>query len=410
MLGPHRLRLLIAAYYFPPSNVVGASRVAKFVKYLLRLDVDVTVVTVDPRHYGKARDRELPGFIGDPSLRIKTTRALSRRWGVREEGLYWLPYLLPTLVRSCREHQYDAFLITGNPFCSFAAAPALRALCGIPYVLDFRDPWSLSPYRRATALNRLAAGLIRRIESTAIAHADYVLNVTDPATALYQKYYSERGVPGSRFVTIPNGVDLEDLTDVEPEPMPASFSIVYAGKFGGFRDPSPLLHAIKRLVRGRDLSPSEFRLVHVGQPEREVLQTAEKLGIDEFVTNTGHVPYRKALAHIAGASASVLISGGHPYEPTTKIFDYMGLGCRILALAPCHGFLFEQLSKYPGSLRADNTPAGACTALERLFLERSRPAARGMLPPEFSRERQALQLHALLTQLRGSRTRVVVPS
>jgi glycosyltransferase involved in cell wall biosynthesis len=399
MPGPSKLRILIAAYYFPPSNVVGASRVSKFVKYLLRRGVEIDVVTVDASHYGMGQDTAERPYLSDPNLRIFRTGAVRRRVLVREEGIYWLPYLLPQLMRLCRGRRYDAFFITGNPFFSFAAAPMLKRRFGLPYILDFRDPWSMAPYRRPTRLNRALAGLIGRVEASAVGNADVVLNVTEQATALYRDHYTARGVPAQRFVTIPNGVDAEDLAGVEPRPAPARFTLVYAGKFGGFRDPRPFFEGLRRFSSKHGLGPSDIHLVHVGQAEPDVLRVAEELGMAKFVTNTGHVPYREALGHIAGASVGLLISGGHAYEPTTKVFDYIGLGRRILALAPRHGFLFENLAKYPPAVLVENTADGVFDALTRLqdpsFVSEGGTA----LLPQFSRQQQADQLYDVVRTL-----------
>src|SRR3954468_6803476 len=272
------LRLLVAAYYFPPSNVVGAQRVSKFVKYLLRMGVEIDVVAADPRYYGAAVDARIPDYLSGPGVRVLRTQAVRARGPIKEEGLYWLPYLVPTLLRLSRERRYDAFFITGNPFMSFLAAPILKRLRGVPYILDFRDPWSMSPYRRRTVLNTGLAQMIRSIEKTAVRSADVVLNVTDDASHLYIDHYSKRGVPKDRFQTIMNGVDLEDLANVEPVQPLAAFSLVYSGKFGGFRDPRPLLEAVRRLCSEERLDPAQFRLTHVGEAESGLMDSANTLG------------------------------------------------------------------------------------------------------------------------------------
>src|SRR4051812_7313100 len=113
---------------------------------------------------------------------------------------------------------------------SFLAAPILKRSRGVPYILDFRDPWSMYPYQQSTFLNTTLARVIRWVEGTAVRGAEVVVNVTDDASRLYIDHYAKDGVPSDRFVTIMNGVDLEDLADVQPIPQPAAFSLIYSGK------------------------------------------------------------------------------------------------------------------------------------------------------------------------------------
>src|SRR3954469_21113017 len=64
------MKVLILSWYFPPSNTIGAIRVGKLAKYLMRGDVDVRVVTAREPDLSKTLPLEIP------AERVTWTRAI----------------------------------------------------------------------------------------------------------------------------------------------------------------------------------------------------------------------------------------------------------------------------------------------------------------------------------------------
>ncbi len=392
------LKVLVIAYYFPPSNLVGAFRVQKFVKFLSReASVSIDVVSVDENLY---RQKGASRFAESEKLKIHRTGVFRGKLPVREEGIYWLPKLIPFLAALTRKKKFDVLYITGNPFFSFLAAPIIKRLRAIPYILDFRDPWSLSPYRKKTHLNKALFGLIRLIEKSAVKNASYVLNVTDDATAMYKEEY--KNLDPSKFLTIENGVDTEDLTAPEIK-SPYGFTMVYVGKFSDFRDPEPLMGALGAFVKKRGLVPDDFRFVHVGGFEPKVAKAAREAGIEEYFENTGYLDYPEVIGRIKGSDLCVLVSGGHPYEPTTKVFDYMALGKGILAICPEKGFLADALTEYGGGKMVPQGKEEIGGALEYFYDARTEQKSAPILPEKFRRDIQAQKLLALFRKCANKR-------
>ena len=54
------MKVLILSWYFPPSNTIGAIRVGKLAKYLMRRNVDVRVVTAREPDLSKTLPLEIP--------------------------------------------------------------------------------------------------------------------------------------------------------------------------------------------------------------------------------------------------------------------------------------------------------------------------------------------------------------
>ena len=173
-------RVLIITYYWPPSGGSGVQRWLKMSKYLPENGWQPVIYTtenaeypiVDPslekdvvpeaevirrpivepytfykRFLGiKKEETVKAGFIdekekkkgwkSDLSLWIRGNLFIpdARCWWVRPSVRYLKEYL--------REHPVDAIISTGPPHSMHLIAMKLKKELGIPWIADFRDPWT----------------------------------------------------------------------------------------------------------------------------------------------------------------------------------------------------------------------------------------------------------------------------
>jgi len=360
---------------------------------------DIKVITVKERYY-KYKNAKLLEEVKNAHI-IRTRRLPRLIKGINEEGLYWLPFLLFRLLRELKNEHPDIVFLTGGPFIHWIIAPlVINELYKIPYVLDFRDPWRLSPYRRVkTVFSYGFTFLSRVIEPLAVKKAHFAINVTEQATEMYRETYNELS---QKFITIYNGFDPEDIENVKEPISFSDFDIIYVGKFGGFRNPLPFLEAFKKLVKAYSLSPEQIHFVWVGIPEGDVVKIIDDLRISNYCKLVGYKPYREALCYIKGAKVCLLISGNHPFEPTTKFFDYIALDKPILALLGAEGFLSSVLDNYCLAVKILNPNVEKVfNGLKKLienFHQRSWIPRSGMdLKKQFNRQITARKLSEILS-------------
>ncbi|RLB06071.1 MAG: hypothetical protein DRG83_01205 [Deltaproteobacteria bacterium] len=335
-------KVLVITYHFPPDGDVGAFRVSKFVKYLREFGWDISVITVSPKYHKYSNPELLRDVSGIKIIHTRRLRKPRFLKGFNEQGFYWLPFLLIAIFKEIYRFAPDIVFFTGRPFIHWIIAPFLKSLFGISYVLDFRDPWRFNPYRPKTYRLVIPASIIERL---AVKGASAIIHVTEYAAELYIKAYSE--IPSKKFHVIYNGFDPDDFKNL-PSPIKFSnFDIVYTGSFGTFRNPQPFLEALSRLIVEDQMSPNSIRFIWVGSPEKRIIELIETMGLFKFCEIVGYKPYREALRYISGANVCLIVAGNNPYEPTTKIFDYMGLKKPILALIGAKGFIYNVLKEYP---------------------------------------------------------------
>jgi len=317
-------RILLIGYWYPPCESVGSIRIEKFAKYLPD-NWDIHVLT---KIQGNTDNHS--EFQSNSAPRVHRVREPASSISKNLDHLRWSFPLAYNIKRLHTKYDFDCIWHTGNPFFPFVVVPLIERITNIPYIIDFRDSWTLHPYAELSGLfgklNRFLSGAL---EPEILKSADAITTATDGITEEYRNAYPELS---HKFYTIENGYDPDDFPETNDNKKALSFTLVYVGKFSSFRDPRPLFNAIS------DLKPDmEIRFVHVGDRESKVEKCADVSGIKDLYESTGYLQRKKVTKCIRQADIGVAVSGGSNQEMTTKIFDYMACKTPILACGPADG-------------------------------------------------------------------------
>ena len=167
-------KLLVLAYDFPPYISVGGLRPYSWFKYLKEFDIHPIIVTrqwnnthgsyLDYVSAGDSEetlleDSQLGEIIRTPYNPNYANRLLLK-YGDKKFSLLrktfsayyeFVQYIKPVgpkvgLYKGAREYlknnKVDAIIATGDPFVLFSYAEKLSKEFGIPWIADYRDPWS----------------------------------------------------------------------------------------------------------------------------------------------------------------------------------------------------------------------------------------------------------------------------
>lgn len=353
-----RPRLLFLAYPFPPSPAIGAVRTWGMAKYLSRLGWRVTVVTPDPAGRVEpaavedaARQCEREGiarifagqlehraaqaaqqFASRPAQQIRwfLMRRLYRCLGMGLEERWWR-----TCLEACAglmPGEFDLVLATGSPFRSFLAARHLALRLGVPYVLDYRDPWSLGVH-----FSRWQQVLARPMERRVLRDAAASLTVSPSLAQVQGRRFS--AFPPPRVVS--NGYDPEGFQEIQPVVFP-NFAVVYTGNFyTGQREIDPVVQAVRLAAERMPAGAPRIRLHYYGTGDAHVRDAARHHGAEDLVECHGRVLRAEALSTVRGAGVVVVITsmkertaGVEKGIVTGKLFEPLGMGVPILLVAP----------------------------------------------------------------------------
>lgn len=331
-----RKRVLIVAHLFPPAGGGGVQRTLGFVRYLPEHDWTPTVVASTADDYW-ARDETLLEGLQATVVRVPPPPwDRARRWGRRlmlprlrraydrafvpDPRVAWT---LPALSAASRLHQaagFDVVYSSGAPWTSHLVAERFSRRTGVPWVADFRDPWTDNPLEPVAPPLR---PVHRRLEARV--HRTAALSIA--STELYRQRMQEAfGLSPQDTLHLPNGYTESEFERL-PEPGD-ELTLGYAGSYYGQHSPRVLFDQIDRAVARRPgLRPvvELYGMTGAVPPRRFE------------VRSHGYVPQREALEGLARCRAVFVtvpdLPGADGCVPQ-KLYVYLRLGRPILWCGP----------------------------------------------------------------------------
>jgi len=330
--------VLIVAPSFTPSSNPPTQRVRFFARHLPTFGWRPRVVSVDPRFYEEPPDAEIASLV-PPGLEVLRTRALparvTRPFGIGDLGIraYWP--MRAALRDVCRERRPALLFIPGPPWHTFLLGADMREEFGIPYVLDYIDPWVSAAgadgrwWTKAYWYRRVAVAL----EPRAVRGAARITAVSDGTNEGVRAMYP--ALPASMFTGIPYGFEPSDFETLRRRPRPnglwsagdGALHLVSVGAMlpNGYETLRAVFAAIQ-LLRQTAVG-ARLRLHFVGttyEPtprQRLVEPVAREMGLGDIVTeHPARVPYLDALNLLCSADGIVALGSSEAHYTASKIF------------------------------------------------------------------------------------------
>jgi hypothetical protein len=336
--------------------VAGVHRARILAKYLPQHGWEPVVFCVDERYHSETLDPELAELV-PPATRIVKTAAwptrLARRFGVGDLGIRGFWSLRSAIDRFLAAEGGDVVFITILPGFPMRLGPYFKRRYGVPFVLDYQDPWRLS-HAVAPPLSKawLAYRLADWIEPRVISATSHITSVSDGTNDLIRRNYPE--LPATRFSAIPIGGDADDFRYLRARPRPCPWiettpgrvNLCYVGNVwpGAEAALRALLRACRLLeTRAPDVYAT-LRLTFVGtsnQPGRvdvhKVLPIAVECGLaDKVVEVPGRVPYLDALNTLLRADVVLMLGSNKPHYTASKLYPSLLSGRPMLGIFHAH--------------------------------------------------------------------------
>jgi hypothetical protein len=370
--------ILFIAYHFPPSAAVGGRRIANFAATLRALSWQPHVLTIaddDIEAIDRGRLKDVEGIpihkagvlptamdvAGWLWMRIRPGRRPSsdRQAGpLRSSVAVAQPaasgglrrFVLSLLVlpdwqrgwclpatwrawRTIRQQHIDWFMTSCPPYSVHLVGLAVKLLTRKRWVADFRDPWMTTGFKRLYPTSPLSMRIEAWLERQVVRNADLIVFNVERLKNAYRDRYSD--APASKFVFIPNGI--VPRTGLEPARKDDTFTICYTGSLYVGRSPEPVLQAVSLLIREGRVRDGRIKVKLVGQcgvidgvPTEAVVA---RYGLESVVEVHAPVPYKDAFEMIRRSHLALLLAPNLPYQIPAKVYDYLGAGTRILAIA-----------------------------------------------------------------------------
>lgn len=327
-------KVLIVSYVFPPANSMGAVRVGKFAKYLPEFGWEPIVLTADkpkgvpqtlPVEIDEANVVRTPCFeLGSTIWRILAGLPIFRM--VLANPMGWYQHGVKVGRQILSEHKFDAIFSSYYPSSSHFIASRLQRRTGIPWIAEFRDPWSFTPYSRKTWFSE---SVEKRIEERVMKNSCLLIAVSEPDTRQLEEIHHKK------VAVIPNGFDEKDY--LEEIPLTSKFTLTYTGNiYAGKRDPALLFEALNQMHNEGKIATDDFEVRFFGGSSLNNLRPLIiKYHLEDIVKIYGFVPSRESIWKQKESTVLLLLSWNDPRDKATytgKIFEYLGAQRPILAI------------------------------------------------------------------------------
>ncbi len=384
-------RVLIITYYWPPSGGGGVMRWLKMSKYLPEFGWQPVIYTPenpDPsvkddsllkeihpsteilktpiwepydiyrKLTGKKKsDSFKAGYISEASRgnwKDKISVFLRGNLLIPDPRVFWVTPSVRFLREYLRQNPVDLMITTGPPHSMHLIGLNLKRHFDIPWLADFRDPWTEIDFYHRLKLTSWADRRHRALEKKVLTAADIVTTVSP-----YLKQTTEK-LAGRRVDVIYNGFDPEDF-QFEKVREDGLFTISHYGAFNRDRNPSSLWKALQTL---KENSPDFARLLRIqliGQTDESILREIRECNLEENLRLEGHLPHTEGLRILSGSQVLLLPLNDAPNVRGIlpgKMYEYIALKRPILAIGPSDGDFAEILLSTHSGITCDFTDTG----------------------------------------------------
>ncbi len=384
-------RVLIITYYWPPSGGGGVMRWLKMSKYLPEFGWQPVIYTPDNpdpsvkddsllkeihpmteivknpiwepydiyrKLTGKKKsDSFKAGYISEASRgnwKDKISVFLRGNLLIPDPRVFWVNPSIRFLREYLRQNPVDLMITTGPPHSMHLIGLNLKRYFDIPWLADFRDPWTEIDFYHRLRLTRLADARHRALEKKVLSSADIVTTVSP-----YLKKTTEK-LAGRRVDVIFNGFDPEDF-QFEKAGKDLHFTISHFGAFNRDRNPSALWKALKIIKEDSVDFAKSMRIQLIGQTDESILREIKECGLEENLRLLGHLPHAEGLKLLSGSQILLLPLNDAPNVKGIlpgKMYEYIALKRPILAIGPSDGDFAEILQSTHSGITCDFEDTG----------------------------------------------------
>jgi glycosyltransferase involved in cell wall biosynthesis len=356
-------RVAIIGPDFCPSSLPPALRIRFFAQHLPEFGWEPIVITTDPHFYEAPVDEENERLL-PPGLRVIRTAAWSakssRSFGIGDLGLRTIGYQWNALKRLAEQERIDLLFLPVPPYYPILLGRLAFRRLGLPYVVDFIDPWvsnhSFSVPRTQRPPKWLFAHwLARALEPIALRDVSEIVAVSQGTVeGVFRRY---QWLQGKTATEIPYGGEPSDFSYVRQHRRPNRFflphdGLLHVGYIGAFTEAMrPIVRALFAAVKlGRESNPTLFgrvRLHFIGTSygatqQKKVEPIAEEIGIGDVVRESpDRIDYLEALSLLLDCHMLLVIGSEEAHYSASKVFPY------VLSRRPVFSLLHERSNVVP---------------------------------------------------------------
>jgi glycosyltransferase involved in cell wall biosynthesis len=330
----------------PPSQ-----RVRLLVRHLREFGWEPVIFTVDQYYREELSDPWMVEITGNAfeQLTVKAwDQRRSRKIGIGDLGIRIFFHLFNAMRKEAKKRRPALILYPVPPWYIMVMAPLLKRLTGIPYAIDFIDPW-IFELKNKNAKARFSQWIARRLEGYVIRPSSAIFAVSQGILNDLKKRYPK--IQERPLIAVPYGVEASDFISINIEKERGPKVILrYTGAVSG-----NMLLVIETLFKALKIVHAKIPLTVIftgtsyagkGMVIPVLQELIDKHDMSHMVIeNPARVSYREALELNMGADLQLLIGDTTPYYAASKLMGMVASGRPF--------FAFVNTNSFPANFLAD---------------------------------------------------------
>ena len=394
-------KVLIITYYWPPSGGGGVMRWLKMSKFLPELGWQPIIYTPenpDPSVVDESLSKEIhpqiveiktpiwepydiyrkltgknkgskfkAGYISEASggdWKSRLSVFIRGNFLIPDPRKFWINPSIKFLSKYLNDYPVDLVVSTGPPHSMHLIALGLKKKFNIPWIADFRDPWTGIDFYHKLKLTRWADRKHRKLEKQVLATADHVVTVS-PGCAVEIERIANR-----KIEVVYNGFDPLDYNFDKPV-TDEFFSITHFGAFNKDRNPVIFWKALAELSNENPGFKKLLRIKLIGQTDDSVISEIRKNDLESNLVLKEHLPHSEGLFELSRSQVLLLPLNDAPNVRGIlpgKMYEYMALKRPIIALGPADADYARILNETNAGIAIEfNDDSAMKTTLKKYF-------------------------------------------
>lgn len=373
-------RVLIISYYWPPSGGSGVQRWVKFAKYLPTLGWQPVIYTPENPELiatDETLEKEVPNSVEVVKTRIFEPyglyRALSFKKGnktkknkeevnpinaqeksfgqkfsmwirgnffIPDPRCFWIRPSIRFLKKYLQENPVDLIISTGPPHSMHLIARKVALHTGLPWIADFRDPWTKMFYFKHLNLSSWAEKRHIKLEKQVLDGATALVAVSP----LVQEEFQSMTKTPVHLIT--NGYDGEDFEQVVEAD--GYFNITHTGLFAADGNPTTLWKVLAEKCTENEEFDKMLKIRLVGKTDDAIVHSIKEAGLYKHLIDLGYRDHITAVREQKAASLLILPLRKEPeYRATLpgKLFEYLASERPVLGIGQKDGAMARILNE-----------------------------------------------------------------
>ena len=320
---------------------------------------------------------------------------------VPDAKILWLRPSLRFLMHQLRAQPVDAVLSTGPPHSLHWLAMRLKQQTGLPWIADFRDPWTDWDFFQTLPLLPFVRRRHVEMEAQVLRDADAVLTVSKA----WSKRFQARGA--RKVLTLPNGFDPQDVPARWPA-VPKELRLVHMGMLNLTRART-FFEALETLHGTHPVLARRVQVCLGGHLSSDLQRYLRQHPVlSRQVRCVGYLSHKEVMAQYAAAQVLLVFAGENEKDVghlPGKLFECLAVPRRVLLFGHSEGEAAQCLGPHDRVVSFCDAEGAVRTLRHLLETPHPQPFPLRKVCETQTRPRQAETFCAWLRELLDGQTR-----